>query len=138
MIIYIRVLLSVVIPPTMMDLFPSTRHFYLIEGSMEEFERYAGTTVDWIIKVAHSICDPSGTLTLAGQVYTHTVGIQYHWRQVVLGDPLLPGIYEFVTMHPITLSKISERDTHSMTSISSELSAATFRSHLTYVTADAS
>ena len=52
------------------------------------------------------------------------------WRQVVLGDPLLPGIYEFVTSYPITLSKISERHSHSVTSIGSESSAATFRRHL--------
>ena len=140
--IYIRVHRSVVVFPTTTsnpDIInqPSsaTGHLYLIEGSLGDIRRYAGTTVDWIIKVAHFICDPTGI----GQVYTHIVGSSYHWlyrdrnsdwRPVVLGDPLLPGIYEFVTTRSITLSKISERETHSMTSIGSESSAATFRRHL--------
>ena len=129
--IYIRVLLQSFVFPTT----TSSRHLYLIQGSIDDIGRYAGTTVDWIIKVANSICDPAG----AGQVYTHTVGTvcywQYRdrnvdWRQVVPGDPLLPGIYEFVSPHPITLSKISERQSHSVTSIGSESSAAAFRQHL--------
>jgi hypothetical protein len=142
--IYIRVLQSdvdfsvdpaIASDPSVMDLIPSARHLYLIQGSIDEIGRYAGTTVDWIIKVAHSICDPSG----AGQVYTHPEGMSYDWyerdrnadwRQVVRGDTLLPGIYEFVTTSPITLSKISDRQSHSMTSMGSESSATTFRRHL--------
>jgi hypothetical protein len=142
--IYIRVLQSVIVSsmdptitsdPTIVNLFPSTLHLYLIQGSIDDIGRYAGTTVDWIIKVAHSICDPSG----AGQVYTHSVGMSYDWyekdrnadwRKVVLGDTLLPGIYEFVTTSPITLSKISDRQSHSMTSVDSKSSATTFRRHL--------
>ena len=39
---------------------PLTGYLYLIEGTFEDIQRYAGTTVDWIIKVAHFICDPLG------------------------------------------------------------------------------
>lgn len=46
------------------------------------------------------------------------------------GDPLLSGIYEFETTSPITLSKISERQSHSLTSVGSESSAATFRQQI--------
>lgn len=138
--IYIRVRQSVVVSPTTsnLDNQPSSAlgHFYLIEGSLGDIRRYAGTTVDWIIKVAHFICDPSGT----GQVYTHIAGTSLHWlnrdrnaadwRPVVRGDPLLPGIYEFMTTRSITLSKISERQSHSVTSMGSESSANTFCRHL--------
>jgi hypothetical protein len=37
------------------------------------------------------------------------------WQEVALGDLLLPNIYEFVTTHPITLSRISARTTRSVT-----------------------
>ena len=111
-------------------------HLYLIEGKYQDIQRYAGTTVDWIIKVAHLICDPLGE----GQVYTHTMGTPSewysldrtsNWRQVAQGDPLLPGIYEFESSTgPILLSKISERQTHSVTTAGSEPSATTFRRNI--------
>jgi hypothetical protein len=110
-------------------------HLYLIQGSIDDIRRYAGATVDWIINVAHLICDPFG----AGQVYTHRTGTPTYWYdrdrddgwlQVNLGDPLVPGIYEFVTTGPITLSKISKRQSHSVTSAGSESSSTTFSRHL--------
>jgi len=116
---------------------PNTRgHLYLIEGKYQDIQRYAGPTVDWILKVAQLICDPLG----AGQVYTHTTGNSSDWypldrasdwRQVVQGDLLRPGIYEFESSTgPILLSKISERQTHSMTTTGSESSATTFRRYI--------
>jgi hypothetical protein len=139
--IYIRVLLSDVIlndtvNTTITDLDPSaSHHLYLIEGSLDDIARYAGRTVDWIIKVAYSICDPSG----AGRIFTHTEGTPSYWydkdrdadwRQVSLGDPLVAGIYEFVTTVPISLSRISERRDLSLTSNGSVSNAATFRRDL--------
>ena len=97
----------------------STGHMYLIQGTFEDITRYAGTTVDWVIKVAHLLCDPLG----AGQIFTHT-GVPHDWynidrdsswQEVVCGNPLLPNIYEFVTSYPITLSKISARHNRSVT-----------------------
>ena len=129
--IYIRVLQSVI---TTLDPVPD-RHLYLIQGSFGDIARYAGTTVNWIIKVANLICDPSS----AGHIYTHTKGTSDYWydkdrnpdwRQVDLGDPLVAGIYEFVTAATITISKISERQIHSLTSAGSESSAATFQQDL--------
>ncbi|KAJ3502954.1 hypothetical protein NLJ89_g8654 [Agrocybe chaxingu] len=111
---------------------PPSAHLYLIKGTLQDIGRYAGATVDWVIKVAHLICAPSG----AGQVYTHSTGTSqdwYHrdkgtnWRQLVLGDPLLPGIYEFETNSLIVLSRLSDRQSHSKTSMGSESSSATFQ-----------
>ena len=106
-------------------------HLFLIEGRFTDISRYAGTTVDWIIKVAHLICDPSGS----GHVFTHTTGTSsdWHtsdrtasWRQVINGDPLLSGIYEFEPASPIALSNISERNNHSLTTAGSQSSSSIF------------
>jgi hypothetical protein len=104
------------------------RHLYLIEGTFKDIERYAGTTVDWVIKVAHFICSPSQAG--AGQVFTHTKGSiaewlvvdrDSSWREVALGDTLHPGIYEFVLdTGPIELSKICLHTRHSQTSLGTE------------------
>jgi hypothetical protein len=108
-------------------------HLYLIKGTYEDIQRYAGTTVDW---VAHLLCDPLGE----GHVYTHTTGTSSDWysldktsswRQVVQGDPLRPGIYEFESStRSVLLSKISERETHSVTTPGSKPSATTFDRHI--------
>lgn len=91
--------------------------------------------MDWVIKIAHLICNPCS----AGQVYTHTTGSlsdwflldrDPSWWEVVQGDPLHPGIYEFDTAGPIVLSKISKCKSHSQTSLigsdSLEPNATTF------------
>ena len=110
-------------------------HLYLIEGTIQRIARYAGTTVDWVIKVAHLICSP----LRQGQVYTHTTGTTrdwYHrdmgidWRLVVPGEELLPGIYEFHADFSILLSRLSQRQSHSLTSAGAQSSASTFRRHL--------
>ena len=142
--VYIRVRQPMVLPhpttPTNPPL-PTSQwsppgHLYLIEGTFTDICRYAGTTVDWLIKIAHLICDPLGT----GQVFTHTTGTASDWyasdraaswRQVVNGDPLLPGIYEFEPASPIMLSKISERHKHSLTTPGSESSSSIFRTNIT-------
>jgi hypothetical protein len=107
-------------------------HLYVIEGIFEEIARYAGTTADWIIKVARLICNPLG----GGQVYTYTTGTPDDWyasartpswREVVQGDPLRPGIYEFFSATPVTLTKINERRSHSRTSLASAFNATRFR-----------
>ena len=109
------------------SLHPAHRHLYLIEGTFKDIERYAGTTVDWVIKIAHFICDPSGTSV--GRVYTHTTGSisawlnvdrDSSWREVAQGDTLCPGIYEFSTTGPIVLSKICHHPMHLQTSLDSE------------------
>ena len=101
--IYIRVLNTDIVDNTLnTDLDPSApRHLHLIQGTLDDIARYAGDTVDWIITVSNLIRDPSGK----GHIYTHTEGTPSYWydtdrdadwRQVALGDALLPGIYEFV------------------------------------------
>ena len=132
----------------------STGHMYLIQGTFSDISRYAGTTVDWVIKIAHLVCDPLG----AGQIFTHTSGSpllfisfyyffnnrlgvsndwydsdrDFSWKEVVHGNPLLPNIYEFVTTHPITLSKISARRSRSVTTSGSQSqsSSAAFKRSL--------
>ena len=135
--VYIRVHYSDVIVDNT-DLDPSApRHLYLIEGKFDDIARHAGDTIDWIIRVSNLICDPSGK----GHIYTHTEGTPSYrydkdrdadWRQVALGDPLLAGIYEFVANDHITLSKICERNTHSVTSrrTATTAHANTFRRNL--------
>ena len=90
-------------------------YLYLIEGTYEDIQRYTGTTVDWVIKVAHFICDP--LLVGEGQLYTHTTGTPsrwYHlnrtanWKQVVQSELLRPGVYEFESTCPILLSRTTE------------------------------
>jgi len=109
-------------------------HLYLIEGTFGDISRYAGTTVDWVIKIAHLLCEPLGN----GRVYTHTTGTPDIWRssdrdpswqEVVEGDPLHPRIYEFESTFPITLSKISDRQSRSVTTqgSASRSSANAFR-----------
>jgi len=115
---------------------PPSGHLYLIKGKIQEIRRYAGSTVDWVIKVAHLICAPTGV----GQVYTHTTGTSEDWvgrdrgsdwREVCQGDPLLPGIYEFESSVPILLSRLSKRHTRSKTSSGSESDASTFSQGVT-------
>jgi hypothetical protein len=111
-------------------------HLYLIAGTYEDIQRYAETTVDWIIKVAQLICDPLG----GGDVYTYTTGTSSDWyplhrtstwQRVVQGDPLRPGIYEFESSTgPVLLSKVSERETRSVTTPGSKPSATTFDRHI--------
>ncbi|PPQ98318.1 hypothetical protein CVT26_013637 [Gymnopilus dilepis] len=113
--------------------FSLLRHLYLIEGALEDVKFYAGTTVEWIIRVAHHICSP----LRPGRVFTHlTENAEYwydqektdNWRQISSQDPLLPGIYEFEADFPICLSRLSQKwSESSRTSSSSKSSAETFR-----------
>lgn len=91
--------------------------------------------MDWVLKVAQLICDP----LRGGRLYTHTTetSSESHWytldrtsewRQVVLGDPLQPGIYEFEPAGPVCLSQISERNNHSKTTAGSKPSSVKFHS----------
>lgn len=107
-------------------------HLYLIEGSFEDIAVYAGTTADWIIKVAHLICCPTG----GGRIFTHTTqSLDYwlererdhNWTEITPGDPLTSGIYEFNIDIPVILSQISERRNHSKTTAKSESNATAFR-----------
>jgi hypothetical protein len=106
-------------------------HLYVIKGTFDDIKLYAGETVDWLIKIANFIFDPSGL----GRLYTHTTGkfSDWHtlerthsWREVVHGDPLHAGIYEFVSNISISLSKISERRNYSVTTAGSESNANAF------------
>lgn len=60
--VYIRVRRAVVLPIQTAAInlpltnLPSTAsgHMYLIEGTLEDIRRYAGATIDWVIKIANS------------------------------------------------------------------------------------
>ena len=117
----IRVRIANLDPETLIDGQELSGHLYLIEGAFGNITRYAGNTVDWVIKMAHLLCEPLGD----GRVYTHTTGTptiwqnsdrDSSWQEVVQGDLLHPGIYEFESTSPITLSKICDRQTRSVTS----------------------
>lgn len=135
--VYIRVRHAVLLPiqtptsTTSPAYPPLTGHIYLIEGTLDNIKRYAGGTVNWVVKVAQLLCDP----LREGQLYTHTTETSSHWytldrtsgwRRVVLGDPLQPGIYEFEPVSPIHLSRIGERRNLSKTARGDEPSSAQF------------
>ncbi|KAI9463729.1 hypothetical protein BJY52DRAFT_933290 [Lactarius psammicola] len=135
--IYIRVRKANLHPGTFPDGPQLSGHLYLIRGTFEEITRYAGNTVDWVIKMAHLLCEPLGD----GRVYTHTTGTptiwqnsdrDSSWQEVVQSDPLYPRMYEFESTSPITLSKISDRHTRSVTNQGpvSRSNAAEFRRQL--------
>jgi hypothetical protein len=113
----------------------SSGHLYLIEGTFSDIARYAGLTAEWIIRVARLLCEPLGS----GRIFTHTTGTTddwyspdrtTSWREVVHGDVLLPGIYEFEPVHRIVLSKICERQNRSVTTTGTTPNATTFREQL--------
>lgn len=124
--IHIRVLQSVVTLHTDLNTAditnpdPSNPHIYLFEGSLNDIARYAGSTVDWIMKVAHSICDPSA----AGRIYKHREGTASYWydkerdaswRRVAQNDLLSAGIYEStyaMVVHVLCYPTISIRSSH--------------------------
>ena len=106
-------------------------HMYLIEGTFSDIARFAGTTVEWIIRVAHLLCDPLGNV----HVFTHTTGSLSDWyssdrtpswQEVTHGDQLLPGIYEIEITHPIVISQICEQDKISVTTTEPAFNATAF------------
>ncbi|KAH8994087.1 hypothetical protein EDB92DRAFT_1795832 [Lactarius akahatsu] len=111
-------------------------HLYLIGGTPDEIARFAGSTVDWVIKMAHLLCDPLGN----GRIYTHPTGTPQDWwntdrdtswEEVSHGDPLHPKIYEFAPVNSvITLSRICPRQTRSVTTQGTRSHAARFRNQL--------
>lgn len=116
---------------------PLAGHLYVIEGTLEDIVRYAGDTARWVLNITRLICDPSESG--GGRVYTHTAGTAStwyalnrtsSWQEVAPDDPLLPHIYEYNSSTPITLSKISERHTHSITSLGLTSSATTFSNRI--------
>ena len=50
-------------------------HVYLIQGSFQDISQHSGITVDWVIKIAHLMCDPLG----AGRIFTHTHGVPLYY-----------------------------------------------------------
>lgn len=112
-----------------------TSHLYLISGSFEDITRFSGTTVDWLIKIAHLLCDPLGS----GHLFTHTTGTAlewYHsprndsWHEVFHSNQLQPGIYEFEPTQPIILSMVCPWHTQSETEPEKKTTSSTFCSHL--------
>ncbi len=77
-----------------------TGNLNVIAGPLLDIQNFAGTTVDWLIRVAKLVLDPRG----AGALYTFQTGtVQYwlnqemtdSWRQVAVGEELASTIYEY-------------------------------------------
>ena len=122
-------------PPLGQQSSGSSGHLYFIKGSFGDIAQYAGNTVDWIIRIAHLLCNPLGT----GHIFTHTTGTSSDWyssdrtpswQEVVYGDQLLPGIYEFKAAHPFILYKIGNQPSHSMTTLGSEANSSALHRHV--------
>ena len=100
-------------------------HLFVIIQEIEDLRPFAGETVDWLIRVARLIFEPLGNshlFTFTGDITEDTIQLWMNmdmvpaqWRQVQQGEPLRPTIYEFRPNAPITLSKMSARQSHSLT-----------------------
>ena len=77
----------------------------LLSGPLEDFRLYSGRHSQWLMDIAHDLCDPSlkrGMLKMwnaAGEM----------WRNVNPTDPLTASTYLYDTQASVSLSKISER-----------------------------
>ena len=110
-------------------------HLFAIRQDIQDLRPFAGETVDWLIRVARLMFEPLGNSSL----FTFTVNtvewwmnrdmVPAQWRQVQLGELLRPTIYEFRPNNnaPITLSRISVRQSHSLTTNTSQPHADAFR-----------
>jgi hypothetical protein len=110
----------------------------IIIANLLDLRPFAGDTVDWLIKVARLIFEPLGTSSL----YTFTTeSLEWWleremepalWRKVVHGEQLRATIYEFLPDNDalITLTRMSLRQTRSVTTNTSLPRAATFRDEL--------
>ncbi|KAE9396819.1 hypothetical protein BT96DRAFT_824181 [Gymnopus androsaceus JB14] len=83
----------------------------LLEGELAEFEHFTGNEhSQWLIDVAHGLCDPR-----------HKRGLLWVWDSngqdslVNPGDPLRALVYEYRVPVPIRLTKISHRQSKSVT-----------------------
>ena len=110
----------------------------VIIADILQLRPFAGKTVDWLIKVARFLFEPLGTSSL----YTFTTeSLEWWldremepstWRQVVHGEQLRATIYEFRPNNDalITLTKMSLRQSRSVTTNTSIPRAAHFRNTL--------
>ncbi|KAF8340833.1 hypothetical protein F5887DRAFT_1160371 [Amanita rubescens] len=114
-------------------------HLFVIIQDIEDLRPFAGERVDWLIRVARLMFEPLGNshlFTFTGDITEDTVQLWINmdmvpaqWRQVQQGEPLRPTIYEFRPNNnaPITLSKMSARQSHSVTTNTSQPHADAFR-----------
>jgi len=102
-------------PPSSQPSLGVTGILNVLAGPLTDIQKFAGTTVDWLIRVARLILDPRG----AGNLYTFQRGtVQYwlnqemtdSWRQVGAGEELAPTIYEYRRPdgQPMELTRISD------------------------------
>ena len=126
--------------PVPMPILSNKPNLDVIVANLPDLHPFAGNTVDWLIRVARLIFEPLGMSSL----YTFTTGPLESWmnrefepllwRRVEQGEQLEATIYEFRPDNdvPITPTKMSLRDTRSVTSATptSTNRATTFRSEL--------
>jgi hypothetical protein len=95
-----------------------TGNLNVIAGPLLDIQNFAGTSVDWLIRMAKLILDPRG----AGVLYTFQTGtVQYwlnhemtdSWRQVGAGEELVSTIYEYRRLDGqlMDLTRICDRHT---------------------------
>ena len=91
---------------------PPNSLIHLLSGRLGEFLLYSGQEQSqWLIDVAHDICDPDqkrGRLQVQETKET--------WRDVVPTDPLTPSLYLYNIQLAVGLTKISKRTQASITS----------------------
>lgn len=105
----------------------------IIAAQLPELQKFAGTTVDWLIRVARFILEPRGS----GVLYTYqTQDVQYWlgrekdntWRQVAAGEELRPTIYEYRRLNDQTMepTRICHRQVRSVTPNAAQDQASAF------------
>jgi hypothetical protein len=102
-------------PPSSQPALGETGNLNVIAGLLLDIQTFAGTTVDWLIRVARLILDPRGV----GILYTFQTGtVKYwlnremtdSWRQVRAGERLVATIYEYRRLdgQPMDLTRICD------------------------------
>ena len=78
----------------------ATGNLNIIAAELPDLQKFAGNTVDWLLRVARLLLDPRGV----GVLHTFQMGtvrrwldreMDGSWRQVKAGERLVPTIYEY-------------------------------------------
>ncbi|KAH9965592.1 hypothetical protein BJV74DRAFT_869944 [Russula compacta] len=85
----------------------------LLAGPFTDFLRYSGPDSQWLIEIAHDICDPY--LKRGALLVREDVAGQVMWRPVNGTDPLIASTYLYNIQFVVSLSKISQCEGKSRT-----------------------
>ena len=122
-------------PPPSHPLPGESGNLNVIAAPLPDLQKFAGTTVDWLIHVARLIFARSGVLyTFQTQNLHYWLGRQKDntWRQVLAGEELRPTIYEYRHLNDqaIEPTRMCYRPVRSVTTNTTQDQASVFRTAL--------